>query len=38
VTEQEIAELRARIIELEQSDKIFAWKANLLLDEIVLSR
>jgi chromosome segregation ATPase len=38
VTEQEITELRSRIIELEQSDKIFARRANLLLDEIMLTR
>ncbi|MBW4549220.1 MAG: hypothetical protein KME25_33165 [Symplocastrum torsivum CPER-KK1] len=38
MSEQEIAELRSRIIELEQSDEIFARRANLLLDEIMLTR
>jgi chromosome segregation ATPase len=38
MTEAEINELRSRIIELEQSDEIFARRANLLLDEILLTR
>lgn len=38
MTEADIAEMRERIAELETSDEIFARRANLLLDEIMLTR
>ena len=38
MAEADIQEMRSRIAELEQSDADFAWKSNLLLDEILLTR
>jgi chromosome segregation ATPase len=38
VTEQQIAEMRSRIAELEERDEDFARRSNLLLDEILVTR
>ena len=38
MTEQQIAEMRSRIAELEERDEDFARRSNLLLDEILVTR
>jgi len=38
MSEEQIAELRSRIMELEQGDADFARKSNILLDNILLNR
>ncbi len=38
MTDQQIAELRSRIAELEERDEDFARRSNLLLDEILVTR